>query len=365
MKSIASNKGFTLVELLVVTGLMAGILGLVLAGFRPNEESQIRQAAETLASAIRHTQTRAMQSPQGAALIILTGTAVSTSTLWEGDVLPPIVGSGTFTPNGGGMFGALTSSTSNMVTADGLGGGYQISFSMGVSGPWGPSFGFVGSATGGTVELQRELGQTPATTVLPNNGFVWYQAVQRPLKASVVPFPKLAVIDTRWSSVGHDIDSNASFVTSAVSTGTLAIPSLVSPYANSLLSFAQAMGGVTEVALCFDRTGGLSSVVTLPAAGMPSKSNAPIKPTSPIYFLISGASAMASATTALDVVRSASPIWVAIDPTSGAVQIGKNTPPGPLTFVGLGKSAVVARIDAYFRSLRTTVFPSPFIEATK
>lgn len=365
MKSNASHKGFTLVELLVVTGLMASILGLVLAGFRPNEESQIRQAAETLASAIRHTQTRAMQSPHGAALIIVTGTAISTNSVWEGDILPPILGSGSFTANPSGLSGTLVSPPTSIITADGLRAGYQISFSMGMSGPWGPSFGFVGLATSGTVELQPELGQRPDTTVLPTAGFVWYQATQRPAKGTAVVLPKLAVIDTRWSSVGHDIDSEASFVNNAVVSGNLVIPSLVSPYTNSLLSFAQAMGGAAEVAICFDRTGALSSLVVLPAAGMPLKSYAPIKPTSPIYFLVSGASVMAAAPTALDAVRSASPTWVAIDPASGAVQTGKNTVPGVLSLAGLGKTAVASRIDAYFRSLRANVFSSPFVEATK
>jgi len=360
------RKAFTLVELLVVTGLMGALLGLILVGFRPNEDAQIRQAANTLASVIRHSQTLAMSSPQGASLVLVTAsTGASTASVWQGDVLPTIRGSGLFALTSGSS-GSLTSCLP--INADSVLPGYQVRFSTsGASnaGPWGPWLGFSGTAPLPNVFLQPELGQTPSTVVLPPSGPVSFEMPQRPIKSLAISLPKLAVIDTRWSSIGNDIDPNAPFVFNAASTGTLTISSTTSPFKTSLVSLARGtLASAADIAISFDRSGTVTSVLALPSVGMSVKPNAPLTPTSPIYFLVTGVSA-ASAANALDIVQSSSPIWVAINPATGAVQTGKNQPPGSIALTGLGKSAVASRIDAYFRSLRANVFPTPFAEPGK
>lgn len=384
MNCHARKTGFTLVELLIVTGLLGTLLALLLAGFRANEDTDIRRAANALASAIRHTQTLAMNNPQGAALVIVAArTGAPTTNISHGDVLPTILATGSlssFSPlvvasTGTVSLRALASGTV-VLNADGVGPGYQIRFSSsGIYGPWGPWFGFSpapsisGTLWSGTVSLQPSLAQSGTTVVTPlPSTTLSCELAQRPIKTQVLSFPKLAVIDTRWSGIGNDIDTYAPFVSGAIATGSLTITGTTSPYRNSLLSLAQGTStGFTDIALCFDRTGGLASVLALPSVGNATQpyTHASLKPSSPIYFLVTGALAAASASTALDVVQSASPIWVAIDPATGAVQTGKNQPPGMLDMTGVGTSrtAAASRIDAYFRSLRTNVFSSPFIEA--
>lgn len=362
MNGRVHQSGFTLVELLIVTGLMGALLGLILVGLRANEDVQIRQAANTLASAIRQAQTVAMNNPQGAALVIgVANTGAPTTSIWQGDILPTILGSGIFSLSAPATSGSLA--VVSILNADSY-SGYQIRFStFGVSGPWGPWLAFSGTSTFPTASLQRELGQTTTTAVLPSSGLLSFEIAQRPTKSQAITLPKLAVIDTRWSSIGNDVDRNASFISAAASTGILAISSTTSPYRNSLLSLSRGVAGAADIVLAFDRTGCLVSVVALPTVGMPTQSYAPFKPTAPIYFLVTGALAGASASSALDIVQSPNAIWVAIDPATGAVQTGKNQPPASIDLLGLSNSAAASRIDAYFRSLRTNVFPSPFVEA--
>jgi prepilin-type N-terminal cleavage/methylation domain-containing protein len=369
MTAAPSRKGFTLVELLVVTGLIGTFLALVLSGFRASEDSDIRRAADILASAIRNTQTLALTNPQGAALVITAGTATAaTASIWQGSVLPNIQGTGFFTP--ANTFASGTLAVLSLFNADSLAAGYQIRFStFGANGnsststPW---FNLDGVSSPALVYMQQELGQLAATAVMPPSGNVSFEVPQRPMQSKPIVLPKLAAIDTRWSSIGQDINNTEPFrniVAAAASTDSMAIPASMPPYANSFLGMAQQNSGITDIAIYFDRTGAVSSVVALPAASAPTKLFAPIKPTAPIYFLISSSATIVSSTNPLDVIRTTSPIWVAVDPQTGAVRTGKNQPGGsPL---GLGKDAALTRVDTYFRSLRASVLPSVFVEATK
>jgi hypothetical protein len=216
--------------------------------------------------------------------------------------------------------------------------------------------------------MQQELGQLAATAVMPPSGNVSFEVPQRPLQSKPIVLPKLAAIDTRWSSIGQDINNTEAFqniVAAAASTDSLTLPQFMPPYANSLLSMAQQNGGQTDIAIYFDRTGAVSSVVALPTASAPAKLFAPIKPTAPIYFLVSAIATITSSTNTnpLHMIRTTSPIWVAVDPQTGAVRTGKNQPGG--SSLGLGKDAALTRVDTYFRSLRASVLPSVFVEATK
>ena len=82
--------GFTLVELLVVAGLMAGMLGLVLATSRPDPGVQLRRFSQSVSSSILATQTRALGNESGAALVITapSGTSVAASERAGASVAP-------------------------------------------------------------------------------------------------------------------------------------------------------------------------------------------------------------------------------------------------------------------------------------
>ena len=90
MTTAPSRKGFTLVELLVVTGLLASLLSLVIVAMRPTEDAQIRQTANSLVSAIMQTRTRALSRTEGAALIIRPADSARSTAVAYGDIQQPI-----------------------------------------------------------------------------------------------------------------------------------------------------------------------------------------------------------------------------------------------------------------------------------
>lgn len=86
-----NRRGFTLVELLVVAGIMAVLFSLIVAGGRSKPTSL--RAAQEFASMLLAAQSRALGKPQGAAVMIETdsGTTHLGSVIHEADTLPPIV----------------------------------------------------------------------------------------------------------------------------------------------------------------------------------------------------------------------------------------------------------------------------------
>lgn len=65
-----STHGFTIVELLVVAAIMATLLGLILAGGRSGTGSEVRRAARQIAAVLLSTQSRAIGSRIGAAVLL-------------------------------------------------------------------------------------------------------------------------------------------------------------------------------------------------------------------------------------------------------------------------------------------------------
>jgi prepilin-type N-terminal cleavage/methylation domain-containing protein len=70
MKHAIKHRGFTLIELLVVVAIMGMLMGLVAISNRPSRKTQLRQAAQSVASLIIATQSNALGSDVGSALWI-------------------------------------------------------------------------------------------------------------------------------------------------------------------------------------------------------------------------------------------------------------------------------------------------------
>jgi prepilin-type N-terminal cleavage/methylation domain-containing protein len=70
MKHAIKQRGFTLIELLVVVAIMGVFMGLVAISNRPSRKTQLRQAAQSVASLVIATQSNALESDVGSALWI-------------------------------------------------------------------------------------------------------------------------------------------------------------------------------------------------------------------------------------------------------------------------------------------------------
>jgi type II secretory pathway pseudopilin PulG len=293
--------GFTLVELLVVAGLMAGMLGLVLATSRPDPGVQLRRFSQSVSSSILATQTRALGNESGAALVIAapSGISAAASELFFADIPPAITGSISALPNIpiiSGTAGVLTLSPDN---ADSVENGYRIRFlnAASVTTPRTPWFRFSasGTATGtvtGTASFDAAVSQTARNTIWPmtSGSSMAFQLGMFP-RASTPAFPviKQAGIDLRYSGVGDDPAS----------------------------TFGK-LEGTTPICICFDRTGRLDCLI----GSLPSQPQVPFTPTSPLYLLLASLVDI-EADRAL---QSEASRWLVITPGTGRTSLAKNLP---------------------------------------
>ncbi len=289
--------GFTLVELLVVTGLMAGMLGLVLATSRPDPGVQLRRFSQSVSSSILATQTRALGNESGAALVITAPsvTSVAASELFFADIPPAITGSISAVPNVpiiSGAAGVLTLSPDN---ADSVENGYRIRFlnAASVTTPRTPWFRFSASGTAtGTASFDAAVSQTARNTIWPmtSGSSMAFQLGLFP-RASTPAFPviKQAGIDLRYSGVGDD----------------------------PLSTFGK-LEGSTPICICFDRAGRLACLI----GSLPSQPQVPFTPTAPLYLLLASLVDI-EANRAL---QSEASRWLVIAPGTGRTSLAKNLP---------------------------------------
>ncbi len=290
-------KGFTLVELLVVAGLMAGMLGLMLATSRPDPGVQLRRFSQSVSSSILATQTRALGNESGAALVITAPsvTSVAASELFFADIPPAITGSISAVPNVpiiSGAAGVLTLSPDN---ADSVENGYRIRFlnAASVTTPRTPWFRFSASGTAtGTASFDAAVSQTARNTIWPmtSGSSMAFQLGLFP-RASTPAFPviKQAGIDLRYSGVGDD----------------------------PLSTFGK-LEGSTPICICFDRTGRLDCLI----GSLPSQPQVPFTPTAPLYLLLASLVDI-EANRAL---QSEASRWLVIAPGTGRTSLAKNLP---------------------------------------
>jgi prepilin-type N-terminal cleavage/methylation domain-containing protein len=295
MNAALARRGFTLVELLVVTGLIASFLGLILVGMRPTGDSQIRQLSQTLSSAILASQTRALGNDAGAALIFDTGAgsvAFAGNMIYNADVPPLVVGTISGVPPSP-LNVTTTTGTLSPTNADAtdLATGYRIRFS-GTS-PYMPPTNWMAFASGGsnmgTISFRTTANQTISNTVwpaAPATGSLQFAVARYPIRStSALDATRQAAVDFRYSGIG-----NATWGTS----------------------------GTNSLALTFDRNGSLDTVMTLGAT--PGWAN----PTAPIYFLIASLADIQNDQS----LQSPTARWLAINPSTGRVSVGANVVSG-------------------------------------
>lgn len=333
------RRGFTLVELLVVTGLMAGLLGLVLVGMRQGDSSQVRSLAQGLSSTILVAQSRAIGSDAGSALVIVPGTAnipaFGANAVFYGDVLPFVTGSVTsplpvapivdvppkIASSGSLALTALSTVASllpNNADPTDMALGYKIRFS-GTSpfiptGPW-MNFAFASvtsSTCTATVTFRSSANQTIDNLVWP------IIAPGTPLQFEVARYPvqsipaietyRLAAIDLRFSGVGD---------------------AMTGPYGT--------LNGKGSITLAFNRNGGFDSVMQSGTASVPTVP--PLAPTAPLYLLVASLANVQAGSS----LATADSRWLVVAPGTGRMTVASNVAVSGTTQVDVANARAGAR----------------------
>lgn len=311
-----TRSGMTLVELLVVTGLMASLLGLVVVGLRGGGGANPRRAGEILASALLAAQSRALGDPEGAGLIIEPSGSVNSlsTTVIDAMMQPQITGAVTAgLPTGTGLSQTAADITIQPDNADGTDGmaAYRVLLFGSGSGtkvqPPTAWFEFrpassTSATTVGSARFRTATGQTATNTIWPKPAGSQMNArlTRYPAKSSsVVSLDKSLAIDLRYSGVG-DVRTT--------------------PYGR--LDNRGAIG------VTFNRIGGLDEVmrgVPLVAADLTAAAAAvrvqPLSPTQPLYFLVAKRSDIDAG---LNTLANTDSVWVVVFPQGGRVTVSAN-----------------------------------------
>jgi prepilin-type N-terminal cleavage/methylation domain-containing protein len=299
MTAPSSRRGFTLVELLVVTGLLAGFFGLLVAGLRPNANSQVRQLSQTLSSALLATQTRALGNESGGALFLdVTSGNVFTNMIFFTDMPPFIVGTVASGVPPATLSATTTTGTLAPTNADApdLAFGYRIQF-FGTN-PYIPptswmAFSSPGTTLSGTVGFRSASSQSTHNTVwptIPSGAPLQFKIARYPVKStSALDTTKQAAVDLRYSGIGNTVSGNYG-----------------------------SLHNKGPIAITFDRNGGLDTVMQYGSGSTPSVD--PVNPTAPLYLLIASLSDIQDNRS----LQSPTSRWLAITPSTGRVTVAAN-----------------------------------------
>lgn len=299
------RRGMTLVELLVVTGLMAVFLGLVVTGVRGRRAR--KGGAETLAAVLSAAQARALGVPEGAAAILApdpAAAAVCTS-LYDADMQPLIEATVTGVPPS-----PPSTVTANATVTPTNGGdvdrAYKILLFGGRDSPAiSPPTAWLAFKPPGTVSFRTTLGQSTSNTVWPKApGGGAFNAVlaQYPQKSSsLVELDEGSAVDLSFSGIGDERSTDY---------GRL----------------DRNRDGTSKgaIALVFDRAGRVAEVIQqVPDPGQPAAAGAaqPAMPVGAIYFLVAPRDVIASGSNTL---AEADAAWVTLEPQTGRVFVADN-----------------------------------------
>lgn len=320
MTASRCRRGFTLVELLVVTGLIVTLFALVAGGIaRPNVASSVRRTAQDLASRLLAAQSRALGKPEGAALIIAPDAANARLGTMVLDAVthPWVTGSVSGMPPSNPR---LTSGTVTLTAdADVLAAAYKVRFQTTAGGgqvspaasPW---FAY----TSGTVRFRTSAGQTLANTIWPKTPKQAEQAViaRYPTPGgSGAPMAKQVAIDLKHSGVGE------------------------SPTASHGYGQFQGFG---SIAVAYDQVGRVGEVMRRVQEAR-TASDQPIEPTGIVYFLVVPRD---DVTSNRNTLANAQSVWVAINCQSGRVTVAENVPQATEDAAALAAARANARAGA-------------------
>lgn len=312
-----ARRGMTLVELLVVTGLISVFLGLVVVGVRGGRQ-QPKRAADDLASMLMSAQARALGVPEGAAVILASGTGpggAACTSAYDAEMQPLIEATVTGLPPGD------PSSTTASVTVTPLNGApdraYKILFFGRDGSAAAPPTAWMEFVPQGTVNFRVSAGQTASNTVWPRppgGGALNGLLAQYPVKSSaLVVFDASAAVDLRFSGIGDD---------------------RTAAYGR--------FDGMGAIAVVFDRVGRVSDVLQqVPEPGAaPSAGAQPAVPLSPIYFLLAPRTEIDAGANTLN---SSEAQWVAVAPQTGRIFVSENVPQSGTDMTALRAARAKAR----------------------
>jgi prepilin-type N-terminal cleavage/methylation domain-containing protein len=287
------RSAFTLVELLVVSGIFAMLFSLIVVGGRPSTASQVKRAAQGLAAALVQAQSRSLVSDLGAGVIIemIAGSSNLGGIVCDANPRPSLRGTAVL---------VMQSATTALLQSPAifnedpaaLPDGYRIQFRQDTQTSARPSV-FFRFRQGSTAEFRDDAGQTANNTIWPNAGACEFLSPRYPARGLVrFTLPSQAAVDLRFSGLGDD------------------------PFYEKFGSFK----GVETVAACFDTSGHNDSLMR--DVYLSGSSRAEVEPFANVYFLLASRDAIAN----LKSLAGNESTWVVLKPSTGRVTVAGNVP---------------------------------------
>lgn len=290
--------GFTLVELLVVAGIFAMLFGLVLTGGKPSTSGQVRQAAQSIASVLLATQSKALGNPSGAGVILDPSAAPMVTTVSAADMLPMITGACTngMPPSNLAAATATVGIQPDNADAADLVNGYKIRFQERDGPGVQPPTAWMSFASN-DVGFRTGNGQRPQNTIWPKpvagGSFSVWVARYPNEGETLYELPRTVGIDLRYSGVGDGGTFDANW---------------------SNLSNRGA------IAVTFDSVGEVDALMQQVLSPAASRTVQPLHPTSPVYLLVATRTDI-EYDAALGTDKS---LWVVVHPQTGRVSVSSN-----------------------------------------
>lgn len=337
IRSSPPRRGFTLVELLVVTAMLAAFMGLIVTGMRSSGGQQNRQLTQLVGATMTTAQTRALASEVGTALILepaINGMPLEgCNTIYRAEVPPLITGTcgGVPPANLSLTSAAATLHPLNTGTAA-LSDGYKIRFFADAKNGSPPSVWMTFlPASSNNVQFNASVNQTADNTVWPvplPDTPLDFEIARRP-QPSTVDFapPPRSGIDLRFSGFGDE--PTAAF-------GTLHPP---------LLSSAAAP--YFRMSLSLNRQGSMEAILGHWVDGSGNVHIDTAYPTAALYLLVASLDDIQSNTS----LSSAASRWISIAPASGRVTVSQNAPQTDPAIVS-GTAVNVAAVKTAVKAAR-------------